>query len=85
MNVLKNGYPASKVVFGMIQGQDFETAKKVVSEIKAKHPDFGGVYMWEYFNAPPEGEKNPGAWAVEMKKIISSSNKNIFSSYCNII
>lgn len=81
---VENGYPASKVVFGMIQGQDFETAKKVVSEIKAKHPDFGGVYMWEYFNAPPEGEKNPGAWAVEMKKIISSSNKNIFSSYCTI-
>lgn len=81
---VENGYPASKVVLGMIQDQDFETAKKVVSEIKAKHPDFGGVYMWEYFNAPPEGEKNPGAWAVEMKKIISSSSENIFSSYCNI-
>lgn len=81
---VKNGYPASKVVLGMIQDQDFETVKKVVSEIKAKYPNFGGVYMWEYFNAPPEGEKDPCAWAIEMKKIISPSNETIFSSYCSI-
>ena len=47
------GYKPNQVILGMIQDQDFETAKNVIQQIYKKYPDFGGVYMWQYFDAPP--------------------------------
>ena len=30
----------------------------------AKH--FGGVFVWEYCNAPPKGQQDPGEWSREI-------------------
>jgi len=32
--------------------------------------------MWEYFDAPPGGPKNPGLWAQKMKQIIDKNETN---------
>ena len=73
---VKNKYPDSQIVLGMIADQDFDTAKEVVTQISTKYPNFGGVFMWEFFMAPPDTMKNPGKWAFEMKQIIDTAIKN---------
>ena len=89
---VENGYPSNKVVLGMIQDQDFELACEVVRDLVNKYDNFGGVFMWEYYDAPPGGIKNPELWSKKMHEIISKrendnrSNKKIswyeyFKSY----
>ena len=70
---VQNGYPANQVVLGMIQDQPIDTAQKVVSYCAKKYPDFGGVFMWEYFDAPPDGTKNPGSWCKLMKGLMDGT------------
>ena len=71
-NVVNNGYPANKVVMGMLSGQDLGNAIKNVSKLSKQYTDFGGVFDWEYFNAPPSPHKNPQMWSYEMKKAIGN-------------
>lgn len=58
--VIKNGYPADKVVMGSISGSG---NIDVVQALSKKYPIFGGVFSWEYFNTVP----TPQDWAYEMK------------------
>ena len=81
--VINNGYPASKIVFGMTSSMDINYSKKIVQELSIKYPDFGGVFDWEYINAPPDGEKDPYQWAIEMNK--SMSNKSYLDMIINYI
>ena len=46
----------------------FNNALNEVNKIKSKYNDMGGVYDWEYLNAPPNG-KDPSIWAKSFKKI----------------
>ena len=49
--VTKNGYSSQKVVMGMLSGEDFEEElEKVYLEYGN---EFGGVFVWEYFNSNP--------------------------------
>lgn len=84
-----NGYPSEKVVLGMIASQDISGALQVVKQINNVYPNFGGVFMWEYFNAPPNGTKNPETWACLMKKAIETNStdnkKNITDTNTNFI
>ena len=73
---ITNGYKPNQVILGMIQDQDFETAKNVIQQIYKKYPDFGGVYMWQYFDAPPDKTKDPGQWAIQIKKIFDTIDTN---------
>ena len=61
--IVKNGYPAEKIVMGMITNQnidnDYLELQKTFQEY---HPNFGGVFIWEYFNAPDD-------WLDTIKKI----------------
>lgn len=72
-NALKNGYPASKVVFGMISSQfnseNFEKACTCINNLSNEHIKFGGVFVWEYCNAPPD-TNNPAVWAFKMSQSI---------------
>ena len=52
--MLNNGYKSEEIVMGMLVGQDFQSILSTLEEIKKKYPDFGGVAVWEYFNAPKE-------------------------------
>ena len=87
--VINNGYPADKVVMGMISSQDLGNAVDVVSELSKEYSDFGGVFDWEYFDAPPSPHKNPSMWSYEMKKAMEHkaiNENNILDemNYCRI-
>ena len=50
--MIKNGYPKEKIVMGSISSQNFNSNLKVLKEIVKKYNDFGGVFNWEYYDAP---------------------------------
>ena len=71
-SIVNNGYPPHKIVMGMESGQftkdTFPQALKAIKDMKSIYPDLGGVYDWEYLNAPPD-TKDPSQWAKLMKEI----------------
>ena len=68
--IIKNGYPCEKIIMGMESGQftkeTFSNALEEVSKIN-ENPTMGGVYDWEYLDAPPEAH-NPSIWCKLMKQ-----------------
>ena len=71
-SIVNNGYPPEKIVMGMESGQfnneTFPGAVQEIIKIKKEYPNFGGVYDWEYLNAPPT--KDPSQWSKIMKTIL---------------
>ena len=71
--VIENGYPSEKIVIGMISSQDFSNVKKEISKIFSKYKDkFGGIFIWEYFDAPPN-KSEPFTWATRVFQILSEN------------
>jgi len=72
INTINNGYPASKIVLGMVSSQfnkdNFYQACQVIKTLSEKYSDFGGVFNWEYFDSPPNQNK-PSEWSQYMKKL----------------
>lgn len=54
--VIENGYLCEKIVMGMISGENYEEELKKVYQKYDKQ--FGGVFIWEYYNSPVNWEKN---------------------------
>jgi hypothetical protein len=54
---IKNGYPANKIVMGMISGQNFDNVLSTLNTIKQNYPDMGGAFVWELSNAPVDWDK----------------------------
>jgi hypothetical protein len=53
--VINNKYPADRVVMGMESGQiSTDQAVQVVTALKHKYNNFGGVFVWEKWNAAPD-------------------------------
>ena len=71
-SIVKNGYPESKIVMGMMSGDfsknTFKNALDEISKIKKKYPNFGGVFDWEYLDAPPDNN-DPSKWGELIKSI----------------
>ena len=80
---INNGYPPSKVVMGMeswdYSSSTFPNALATVRTLKSKYPDFGGVFDWEYFDAPPDPNDH-SVWVVDMYKA-THPDKNYNTSY----
>ena len=77
--VIKNGFPAQKVVGGMIGNPancsgfvPINTVAHTVKQLVAKYPKFGGVADWEYFNTLPGGLQNPVKWGAIMAKAMGN-------------
>jgi len=72
--IIKNGYPPEKIVMGMESGQfdknTFKTALNTVQQLSKVYPTMGGVYDWEYLNAPPS-TTDPSLWARIFKNNVS--------------
>ena len=70
--IVKNKYPVEKIVMGMMSGDfnknSFPNAINEVKEILIEYPNFGGVFDWEYLDAPPD-KGNPQNWAMYFKEI----------------
>lgn len=77
---INNGYPPNKVVMGMVSTEfsssDFSKALDVARGVAAMYPDFGGVFVWEYFNAPPGSPTLPIQWADLMWKALHNGTNN---------
>jgi len=80
--IVKNGYPPEKVVLGMLSGQfssdNFKAALGELQLIKNKFTNIGGVFDWEYFDAPPNPE-NPSEWGGLINDVIKSRPVNFFN------
>jgi len=50
--MIKNGYPEDKIVMGSISSQNFNSNLEVLKEIVKNYKNFGGVFNWEYYDAP---------------------------------
>ena len=48
--------------------ESFKGAIKTIQELYKKYPKFGGVYDWEYLNAPPD-KNDPSQWAYLIKSL----------------
>lgn len=75
-NVIANGYPPSKIVMGMDSNQfdstNFNNALNTIKSIKNVYNDFGGVFVWEYFNCPPD-PKNHSKWSIKINSYINGN------------
>ena len=79
--IMARGWPAEKVVVGLVTNPvtcdgwvPDEVLKQTLTVLMEKHPGFGGVAGWEYFNSitvtEPSGE--PWQWARLMANILRS-------------
>ena len=67
--IVKNGYPPSKIVMGMESGQfSDDSFVNEIKKIKETYQDIGGVYDWEYLDAPPN-KNDPSEWATLMSNL----------------
>jgi len=73
--VVQFGFPAEKVVAGMIGNPSdgggyvsISVVAQTIQKLVAEYPDFGGADAWEYFNCLPGGLANPVQWANVMTK-----------------
>ena len=82
IDVINNGYPPDKIVFGMESGEDVEAVQTIVANLTNKYNDFGGVYVWEYFSAY---ENNPYEWAIIMNNAMHKTSKNIIDNVYDIV
>ena len=73
--VMRNGWPANKVVAGMLTNPKhggsgyvrLEVSAAVLSLLVERYEGFGGVMGWEYWDAlPQEGEERGWMWAYCM-------------------
>lgn len=75
-DMIKNDYSPKSIVMGMLVGQDFDSIQTELTRITNKYnQSFGGVAVWEYFNAPPQGESKPYEWCVTMNKLLYNNNQ----------
>lgn len=70
--VIKNNYDKMKIVMGMVADDltkdNFNNKVLEIKKIVKKYEIFGGVYIWEYCNAP--NNNNQSNWAKMMRQII---------------
>lgn len=75
--ILRKGWPAEKVVVGLITNPEngngfvmWEFLSSVLALLRGRHERFGGVMGWEYFNSLPGGRERPWEWARQMTSIL---------------
>ena len=76
--IIESGWLPSKVVVGLVTNPanasgwvSQDVLETVLTELKKKYPDFGGVMGWEYFNSLPGGEGRPWEWGALMGSLLS--------------
>ena len=70
--IIENGYKPKQIVMGMISNDflnNFSKALEIIKNVKLIYPNFGGVYVWEYNDAPPEIYRHI-TWAIEISYIL---------------
>ncbi|KAK3674033.1 hypothetical protein LTR78_006236 [Recurvomyces mirabilis] len=78
--VIATGWKPEKVVMGLLTnptngGSGYvaqQEIDRVITVIRHRHPTFGGVMGWEYFNAMPGDQQRPWEWAGHMHRITTA-------------
>lgn len=70
--MVANGYQSEKIVMGMLSGQDFNDIIQQLEKIVEKSNKFGGVAVWEYYNAPPSSPQHPYVWCEIVSHILNT-------------
>lgn len=67
---IENGYPAEKVVFGMMSTQfgNFSAPYQAICDVVTAYPNMGGAFDWEYWDAPPGGTTAPWQWSEKVSQ-----------------
>ncbi|KAK3904290.1 chitinase 2 [Staphylotrichum tortipilum] len=75
--LLAKGWPAEKIVVGLVTNPrngagwvPWNVLSGVLPLLVGRHPRFGGVMGWEYFNALPGEEEKPWEWAQAMTALL---------------
>lgn len=66
-NMVKNGYPIEKLVFGMIYSQNLDSCLDEIKKFKHNH-GVGGIFIWEYCFA---ANNDPLKWCQEVSKCLN--------------
>jgi hypothetical protein len=70
--IIKNDYPPEKINMGMMSGQftkdTFNEALQEIHSTLITYPKMGGVFDWEYLDAPPV-KNDPSQWCKLMKDV----------------
>lgn len=82
-NIVNNGYPSNKIVFGMLgdnfNSNTFQEALSEINKVYKKYNNIKGCVLWEY------GDTNidPIIWGTSINKIFNEEYKNLLC--CNFI
>ncbi|KAL2157598.1 hypothetical protein VTH06DRAFT_5977 [Thermothelomyces fergusii] len=75
--LLVRGWPPEKIVVGLLTSPanghgwvPWDALATVLPLLAARHPRFGGVMGWEYFNSTPGGQERPWEWAQAMTALV---------------
>ncbi|KAK0652124.1 family 18 glycoside hydrolase [Cercophora newfieldiana] len=75
--VVRKGWPVEKVVVGLVTNPDngggwvpWNALASVLPLLVGRHPGFGGVMGWEYFNSLPGGKESPWQWCQWMTALV---------------
>ena len=72
--VIDNNYPSNKIVMGMLSEDvvsNFCYTYNVVKNLSNTYKNFGGVFIWEYYNAPPNANF-PILWSYYMYSALNN-------------
>ena len=75
--LLRKGWPSEKVVVGLVTNPEngsgwvpWNALATVLPALVGRHPGFGGVMGWEYFNSLPGGKESPWQWCQWMTALL---------------
>jgi hypothetical protein len=75
--LLLKGWRPEKLVVGLVTNPEngsgyvpWSALSNVLPLLAGRHPRFGGVMGWEYFNSLPGGRERPWEWAQAMTALL---------------
>ncbi|KAK5662981.1 hypothetical protein OQA88_6394 [Cercophora sp. LCS_1] len=75
--LMRKGWSAEKIVVGLVTNPEngsgwvpWEALAGVLPVLVGRHPAFGGVMGWEYFNSLPGGKESPWQWCQWMTALL---------------
>lgn len=78
--IIRTGWNPEKVVVGLLTNPTNGPSgyvpqpqiDSVLMTMRARHPNFGGVMGWEFFNALPGDRDRPWEWAEHMSRLMNA-------------
>jgi len=89
--LIRKGWDPSKLVVGLVTNPEngsgfvpWSGLATVLPVLVGRHPRFGGVMGWEYFNSLPGGREHPWQWCQWMTALLRGRQTNDNSGGSNV-